>query len=441
MFDALHLISKKLLPSWMYQRLIGNWDKTGLQKYFFNTGWLFSARIISFIVSFLTISFVARYLGPDNYGKLSYVQSYVSLFSILATLGIDQILYRDLIEKPEDERVIIGTAVATKFVFGTGALIIATLVALFLNEEALLTWMVLLVSLTFIFQPFGVVAHYFNAQVKSKYAAYGSILLTFLIPLLKLICILMGLGILYFAALLAFEALALSLFNMYVYTRYFHKSVLQWRFSFDTFLKLMYEAAPLIFAGISGYLYARIDQVMIQHMVNSESVGFYDIAVKFSDMLGMIPGIIIGSLFPAIVNARSTSMDEYKKRLHAITLLCLVITFIFSLILYISSSFFIPLLFGQEFIGSVAILKIYVWSNMGTVSFMLIQNYLIAEKRVSQILYLSIIGATINILLNVVLIPKLGAVGAAYATLSTLFCIITVFLLTNFFQNQRSTLK
>ncbi len=103
MINLLQKILSKILPTWIYQRLIGDWDKAGFKRYFHNTGWLFAARGASFLTSFFTIAIVARYLGPENLGKLSYAQSFVSILSVFAALGIDQILYRDLVAHPDIE--------------------------------------------------------------------------------------------------------------------------------------------------------------------------------------------------------------------------------------------------------------------------------------------------------------------------------------------------
>ncbi len=430
MYRLINSITRKILPPWLYERLISDWDKEGFKKYFKNTSWIFVAKLISFVVSFFTIAIVARYLGPENYGKLSYAQSFVSIFSIFASLGIDLIIYRDLVAHPEKENELLGTAVFTKLFFGILTFLVTVIVSITISNDYSLTWLIGIISLSFIFQPFGTVGHLFNAQVLSKYPSYISIFLAFFLPALKLLVIFFDKGILYFAGIIAFEALFYGVANIFLYIKILKKSPRSWSFSFTIFKKLFYDSWPLMLAGVSGYIYARIDQVMIQHIINSTAVGLYEVAVRLTEPLSFLPGVIIGSLFPAVVNAKITDSTQYHKRFRSLAILCLSISFIMVLVLFISAPYIIKLLFGAEFVESTHILRVYVWTNLGTVATSLIYNYFITENITKVFLFFTVFGASINVIANIFLIPLLGIVGAAYSTLLTLFCIVFLFLLT-----------
>jgi O-antigen/teichoic acid export membrane protein len=419
----------QLLPIWIRSRLDHNWDKEGFKKYFFNTGWIFVAKITTFIVSFFTIAIVARYLGPENLGKISYAQSFVAIFSALASLGIDQILYRDLVAKPDKEGELLGTAIATKLIFGFITLITATIVAWQINTDPILTWLIAIISLTFILQPFGSVSQVFSAKVQSKYPSYVSIVIAFLMPALKLLVIFFDKGILFFAGIIAFEALFYSLANFYLYKYLLKRSVQSWKFSLPVFKQLFRDSWPLVLAGITGYMYARIDQVMLQHYLNSTSVGLYDAAVRLTELLGFLPGVIIGSLFPAIINARKNDMVQYRKRLHTLVIFCITISAISASLMYILSPYIIKILFGVEFNESINLTRIYVWSTLGTVATSLMYSYFVAENRSYLFLIFTFSGAFINVLLNMIMIPKYGTVGAAYATIITLTSTVTLFMI------------
>ena len=107
----------------------------GFKKYFHNTGWLFFGRIINLIISFFVVAYVARYLGPANYGLLMYSISFVGLFSFIANLGIDQVLYRDLIKYPEKENEYIGTAFFLKLIGGSLAFLSVLIFTFILNTD------------------------------------------------------------------------------------------------------------------------------------------------------------------------------------------------------------------------------------------------------------------------------------------------------------------
>ena len=429
MFGKLHTITRIILPNWIYSKLIGNWNDQGFKKYFKNTGWVAIARITTLIISFLTITIVARYLGPENYGKLSYAQSFVSIFSAIASLGIDQILYRDLVAHPEKESELLGTAFLARLIFGILTLIVTIVTALMINDDIILTWIIGIISLSFLLQPFGIISHVFNAQVKSKYISYITIIVAFLIPILKLCVVFFEKGIIYFSAIITIEALIYSGSYIFIYQRILSKKINLWFFSYLRLKHLMKDSWPLFLASIAGYIYARVDQILIQKYIDSSSVGVYDIAVRLTELLGFLPGIIISSLFPAIINARKHSKEEYIRRLRSLLELCLFISFLSALVLFIIAPILINLLFGSEFTEAVSVTRIYVWSTIGTIIIMLIQQYLIAEHHSQAFLIFTIIGAVINISLNLFLIPLYGISGAAYANIATLAIIIIIFLL------------
>lgn len=427
MLTSLYRLARALLPDWIYQRLVGDWSREGFKKYFSNTSWMALARIISLFISFLTIAVIARYLGPENYGKLSYAQNFVALFSAFAALGLDQILYRDLIADKDKEAELLGTAFILRLLFGGLTLLVTVATASFLNEDVVLTWMISIVALSFIFQPFGVISHLFNARVLAKYTSYVTITIAFLVPGLKLAVVYFDKGILYFSIIIAMESLFYAIAYVYLYRKIMLGSPIQWSVSMLRAKVLLQQSWPLLLASFSGYIYGRIDQVMIQQFIDSTAVGLYDVAVRLTELLGFIPGIIIASLFPALINAKNESSKKYHARLRALALLCISISFVSALILFLLAPIIISLLFGPEFQNAISVTRLYVWSTIGTVLIILMQQYFIAEKQSARFLIFSILGAGTNIGLNTLLIPTYGIYGAALATLLTLSSIILVF--------------
>ncbi len=433
MLPALKKTFTFLIPDWIYQRLIGDWSIHGFKKYFFNTGWMAITKIVSLVSSFLILVLVARYLGPENYGKLSYAQSFVSIFSVFAVLGIDQILYRNLVSHPEKENDLLGTAFLTRLFFGIIILLVTTSAAFFLNEDLMLTWLIAIMSLSFLFQPFGVIGNLFNARVLAKYGAYTAIFVSILIPILKLLTIYLNKGILFFASIIVIESIVYALAYTFIYRNLLHEKIRSWRFSYEILIPLLRDSWPLLIASLAGYIYGRIDQLMIQEILGSTSVGHYDAAVRLTEILGFLPGVIIASLFPAIIIAKNHSDVEYKRRLKSLITLAMGIACVSALFLFLLAPFIIGLLFGPEFKDTIDIIRVYVWSIIGTVAIILIQQYFIAEHKSKTYLIYIVLGAFINILLNAILIPVHGTIGAAWATVATLSSIVTLFIMIKFF--------
>lgn len=405
------------------------WNHAGFRKYLHNTGWMFGARIISFVTSFFTVAIVARYLGPENLGKLDYAQSFVAIISVFASLGIDQILYRDLITHPEKENEFLGTAIYSKLVLGIFAFILSVVISILLGNEMLITTLVGICSLTFVINPIGTVGILFSAQVQARYSSHIAIFLAFFIPGIKLLAIFLHKGIIFFAVIIFIEALISTLWSIYIYKVRFKKHPAAWRFEMDIFTKLMHDSWPLLLAGFTGYVYAKMDQVLLLHFMNSATVGIYGVAVKLTQIWAFLPGLIITSLFPAIVNARKTDFGLYAKRLRALCGLTVGVTILIALPLFIFAPFIIHLIFGDAFITASPVLRIYLWTSVAITLVVLAQNYLVAENLSRVFLYTSIIGAVTNIVLNVLLIPPYGAIGSAWGTMASyLMVVVSLFI-------------
>lgn len=425
------------MPGWMVSRLSGDWNKAGLKKYLANTGWMLAARIVSFITSFFTVAIVARYLGPENLGKLDYAQSFIAILSVIASLGIDQIVYRELVAHPENENELLGTAIFSKLVFGTFAFFLSIAISLYFDNEFLLTVLIAISAATFLIGPFGTVGILFNAQVKAKHSSHIQIFLAFFIPALKLLVVFFDKGVIYFASLLIVESLVTAMWSIYIYIKKFNSSPRMWQFHIQTFKQLMLDAWPLLLAGFSGYVYAKMDQVLLLHYIDAAAVGIYGVAVKLTQIWAFLPGLIISSIFPAIVNARKTNFQSYAIRLKSLSGFTVGVTLAIAFPLFIFAPYIINIIFGEAYLGATPILRIYLWTSVIITLVVLAQHYLIAENLSRVFLYTSLIGAAANIILNVILIPIYGLAGSAWGTmLSYLAVVIALFL----FKSSRSGL-
>ena len=394
------------------------WAHAGFQKYFQNTVWMFASKILSMGVSFLATIYIARNLGPTNYGQLSYALSFVGIFSFLASLGIDNILYRDLISYPEKRKELLGSAFIVKIVAGIFTAILISVVAISSSgSNDISKILIIIISGTFIFNPFQIIGLEFQARVKSKYLSIIAFIVNIILNTLKVLAIFSGKGVLYLAMILLLEPLLYAVFYWFIYEKNTGEKITSWVFDKKIAFNLMRNSWPLMFSSVFAVIYSEIDQVLIKNMINTYSVGIYDSAVRVTEVFYFVPNIIIASLFPAIINAKNTSKELYQKRLQKISLLLVCLAGLISILLTIFAPFVIKILYGDAFVGSVVILKIYTWSLIGTFLGSLVANYLIAENYRKISFFVNLIPMIVNILLDIIWIPKFGIIGPAYATL------------------------
>ena len=147
----------------------------GFIKYFKNTSWVLIEKIIRFTVGLFVGVWVARYLGPERFGLLSYAQSFVGLFTVIASLGLDGIVVRELVKNNNLNDEIIGTAFWLKLIAAFGVLLLLAIAINFTSNDTYTNILIFIIASATIFQSFNVVDFYFQSKVMSKFVVYANI--------------------------------------------------------------------------------------------------------------------------------------------------------------------------------------------------------------------------------------------------------------------------
>lgn len=392
----------------------------GFRKYFTNTGWLLFERISRAVITLFVCVYVARYLGPSKYGLLSYAISFVGLFSAIATVGLDNIVVRDLVsyEKKRDE--LLGTTFALKVIGSMLLLGIVTLAVRFTANDNFTNLLILIIALATIFQSFNVVDFYFRSRVLSKYAVYARTVSVISSALIMLLLIYFRTGLIYFAAVKLIESVILAIGLITTYAKQ-KLSMFDWKMKFDISKRLLKDSWPLILAGVAVSIYMRIDQIMIKEMINTKAVGNYAVAVKLSEAWYFIPVAITSSVFPAIVNAKKVGKKLYYERLERLYALMTWLAIGIALPTTFLANDIVRLFFGVQYHDAAGVLRIYIWAGVFVFLGEASDRYLIAENYTKTSFSRTFIGMIFNVLLNIILIPRYGINGAAIATVLSYF--------------------
>ncbi len=388
----------------------------GFKRYFANTGWMFLGQMFSLLVSFFIGAWLARYLGPENYGVLSYAVAFVGLFGFIASLGVDGILNRELVARPEQRDELMGTTFRLKVIGGGVAGILCIASAFIFSGNTLSRLLIILFSFTFILQAINVISTYFQAEVRSKSNVKAILLATIISSILKVATILFDKGVIWIIAIFTLDFLWQGIGFIIAYRKIGLK-LGNWKFNDKLAKDILKSSWPLMLASAASFIYLRIDQVMIGKMLGDYEVGLYAAAVKLVEVWYFIPGIICASLFPAIVNARKIDKMVYKKRLKALYLLMLGIAFFIAIFSTFLAPWLISFLFGEAYLAAIIVLQIYIWSNVGLFVGIAINQYFLSENYSRYIFFYNFFSMVVNIILNLVLIPRFGLTGAAGATL------------------------
>ena len=387
-------------------------------KYFKNTSWIFSEKILRMVVGLFVGVWVARYLGPEQFGLFSYAQSFVGLFTAIATLGLDGIVVRELVKDENRKDELIGTAFWLKVIGAFGVLLILAIAINFTSNDTYTNTLVFIIASSAIFQSFNVVDFYFQSKVMGKFVVYVNIISLLLSSFVKIALILNEAPLIAFAWVILFDSFILACGFIYFYIK--NNSTFNFKnlkFRSKTATLLLKDSWPLVLSGIVISIYMKIDQVMIKEMMDNEAVGIYSAAVRVSELWYFIPVAIVVSLFPAIINAKSQGEDFYHARLQKLYSLMVWMAIIIALPMTFLSDWIIGLLFGQTFIAAGSVLMIHIWTGVLVFLGVAFSRYLLVENLNKKAFYRTLVGAIINVILNYILIPLYGIQGAAVATL------------------------
>ena len=277
-------------------------NSPGFRKYFANTSWLLGERIIRMAASLFVGIYVARYLGPERFGLLSYANSYVGIFTAIAILGLDGIVVRELVKSPDQRNTLLGTSFLLK-VIGTLLMWTLILAALFFSNNTPLTnTLIAIIAFGVLFQSFNVIDYNFQAEVKSKYVVHSQIVQLIVSSITKLVLIIKGSPLIWFAVVYSLDAIILAMGLAYAYSRN-SGSIKKWKWNAKVALALLLDSWPLMFAYMSYLIYAKIDRIMIKEMLDDHNVGIYSAAYVLYEAPLFISLMIAKSVYPIFVQS------------------------------------------------------------------------------------------------------------------------------------------
>ncbi|MGC3982203.1 MAG: flippase [Steroidobacteraceae bacterium] len=391
--------------------------RPNLIKVLENVGWLFVDKILRMGVGLVVGVWVARYLGPEQFGLFNYATALVAIFGAVATLGFNGIVVRDLIRQPPTAApVTLGTAFTLQLLGGFVAalLIVVTAIGLRPDSEQMKV-LVAILGFSLVFKASEVIRYWFESRVQSRYTVWVENGIFLMMSVVRIVLILRQASLVSFVWLVLFETIlvAFGFAGVYLITQ---GGLNKWTFQAQRARALIRDSWPLILSGLSVMIYMRIDQVMLGKMVGEGAVGIYSAALRISEIWYMIPQVIVVSLFPAIIEAKKNDEDLYKKRMQRLLNLMALLSLAISIIMTFLADPLVLLLFGNGYAEAGGVLKIHIWASVFVFFGVAGSNWYLAENLQRLSLYRTVAGGVLNVLLNLVLIPKYGVIGAALAT-------------------------
>jgi polysaccharide transporter, PST family len=404
----------KWLPLVWKKRIEG---RPNLKKAAVNTIWLFGDKIIRMGIGLVVGVWVARYLGPEQFGLFNYAIAFVALFASFSALGLQGIIVRDLVRDWQVAPRLIGTALLLQLAGGCVALVVCIGTISFLRpNDATAIIVVAVTGIGLVFKAADPIRYWFEAKVLSRYVVMmeNGVFLVMVLGRVSLI----GLKapLIAFVWLAIFESAIVAFGLLFIYRkrvgglRSLTPSVTQAKV-------LLRESWPLILSGLAIMLYMRIDQIMIGSIMGNHFVGVYSAAIRISEIWYFIPLAIVSSVFPSIVEAKKNNMEAYQLRLKRLYFYLFLLSLAAALVITIFSEPIVFLLYGAPYADAAKVLSLHVWAGIFVAVGVANSQWLLLEGLLPQATINTVVGAFINIILNYCLIPIWGVKGAAVSTL------------------------
>ncbi|CAI0745088.1 flippase [Serratia entomophila] len=400
-----------------------------------NAMWLMIERISLSLSGIFVSIYVARYLGPGQFGAINYLLATVAVLVPLAQLGADSIIFNRIARRRASGiRLMMASMRIRRRLFLLAALPLLVWQLLFRDTTEVVMLVLMLASAYFSVQD--VYKIYYDATLKSKRNTIINNAVLILSILLRLGLVHAELSLAWFAVPYIVSSAIPYLVRRWMFRRENRAQIAAPRRLIKSYEKYLFSVGlPLAVSSLSIVIYTRIDQLMLGNMLGTQAVGWYSAATTLAQGWVFVPMAMITSLMPGIAGSRQPEEQAYRIRL--LNLIVLMISLPVLLFFVWFAQPVIELLYGAEFQPSAAILAVCTLTAMfgalGTVSYrsmVLFSGYRFIALKMP-------IVAVINVVLNILLIPRYGLMGAAISTLFSEF--MSLFVLNAFFQRGKIT--
>jgi len=395
------------------------------RKIISNVVWALLGKVATSLGVFFVGVLVARYLGPEQYGLMNYVISFVTLFTVIAAFGFDSITVRELAKTPEQRDEIMGSAFWTRIAFSTLAYILVLLIGFFSHSNSETFLMIALYGLYLFTTPFTVIRNYFTSIVQNKYIVKSEISRTCIGALIKILLLYFKFPLIYFVCAAAFDFVLVA--GGYVISyKTMVGSLNKWKLDFSIAKFLCFESWPLALSSSAIIVYQKIDQVMIKNMIDDDSVGYFATAASFMALVMFLPGILSQTITPMLVKLKRENELAYLEKRQIFTNIMVWGTLIISVVISLNSYCIIKLTYGDSYIAAVPVLQILSWKTFGAALSEASGHLIIIDGKQKWVFVRNLFGSIACVFFNLILIPLWGIEGSALVAVIT--TLITGFL-------------
>lgn len=384
-----------------------------LQLIAHNGGWLLLDKFIRMILGLIVSSLIARELGVSNFGQLTFAVTYITFFYLIANLGIDGVVIRQLVQNPLEEASILGTAFVFRLISGLICFALGILgVYLWYGSGSPIFLLVILVSGYLIFQPMEIVGLWFESQNQASRSVAFRLTFVIAFGLLKIGLVLLHSPVTAFAAIVSIDTL-ISGIAFYVYYKNIRANVI-WIYSKEMAKNLIKYSWPFTLSSVAIAFSSKVDIIILQRFHGDIPVAFFGIAQTLSLLSTILPSILFASMLPLLSKLYASDSEDFYltlRKMYRVTAIGAILIFLIS---YIAAPFLISFVYGDNYLTAATLFRILVFGNIFTAMGIVQGQWIFLEDGNKNVLIQSVASGVFSLFLYLIFIPSYGAIGSAW---------------------------
>ena len=382
-----------------------------------NAAWIIGCRIAQAVLGMVITMISARYLGPSGFGLINYAASIVTFVVPVMQLGLNSTLVHEIINAPEQEGQILGTAMVMSLLSSLFCILGVITFAMIANAGETVTIVTCgLYSLQLIFQSLDIVRCWFQAKLLSKYVSVTVLAAYFLTAVYKIVLLATGCSVYWFALAQTVDYCIISLTMLVIYRKL---GTRKFGFSWSLAGQLFARSKYYIVSAMMVTVFAQTDRIMLKLMMDDAAVGYYSAATTCAGMTSFVFVAILDSFSPVLLERKKNGGAGFEDGVSGLYSVIIWLSLLQCLAMTLFAGFIIRILYGADFQPAVSALQIIVWyttfSYLGSVR----NIWILAQQQQRWLWIINLSGAVANVALNAWLIPVMGINGASLASLVT----------------------
>jgi len=380
-----------------------------------NTSWLVGDRMSRMALALVLYAFIARHLGVESLGALNLGGAITAIAMSLANLGLDSVLVKDLAQHPTKAGSIIGSALLLRGVTGALAFVVLLVSAPWLAPAPASRAVSFILSFGLLLQALDLPKLVFESRIESRipvvtqYAGFvvGSVL--------KIVLIACGAGVKAFAFAQILETSLHIILSWTIFIRR-HPDLVNFRPSLERALGMARSGLPLVLNGFLIGLYMKLDIIIVGKLLGDREVGIYTASTRLIEVWFFLPGAVMASLFPAIASAHRENKEIFDRRVRDLLHFLIYLALGLAVGAMVFADLIIKILYGSRFAGAESVLRVYCWAAIPVFFGTGWSGVLVVLGKQKFTPVFHGIGLLCNAALNLLLVPRMGYIGAAVAT-------------------------